>query len=103
MSRSARRRFARGFRRYPVGGILVFLVLIALLAVRLSWPEGQPQVQRVVDGDTLVLTDGTKIRLIGADTPETVKPHHEVERFGPEASEFTRKFVARHGGGVFLE
>jgi micrococcal nuclease len=31
------------------------------------------------------------IRLIGVDTPETVHPSRAVERFGKEASDFTRE------------
>jgi micrococcal nuclease len=37
------------------------------------------------------------IRLIGVNTPETVKPEHPVEPWGPEATAFTRHFLA---GGV---
>jgi micrococcal nuclease len=50
-------------------------------------------VLRVVDGDTLhVLVDGhdVTIRLIGINTPETVKPGSPVECFGPEASEYAK-------------
>lgn len=65
--------------------------------------EGVYQVERVVDGDTLVLVGGARVRLIGADTPETVKPNHPVEPFGPEASEFTRGFVDDAGGQVRLQ
>lgn len=36
-------------------------------------------VQRVVDGDTLLLTDGTRVRLIGVDTPE-VHPSSKLDR-----------------------
>lgn len=46
-------------------------------------------VDRVVDGDTLVLIiDGKKekVRLIGIDTPETVKPNTPVQCYGLEAS-----------------
>ena len=47
-------------------------------------------VSRVVDGDTLVarLADGSEItvRLIGIDTPETVKPGTPVECGGPQAT-----------------
>lgn len=32
------------------------------------------QVARVIDGDTFVLTDSTRIRLIGVDTPERGQP-----------------------------
>jgi micrococcal nuclease len=50
-------------------------------------------VTRVVDGDTVeVEFDGREfdVRLIGIDTPETVKPGAPVECFGPEASAYTR-------------
>ena len=49
---------------------------------------------RVVDGDTIVIAPDRVVRLIGVDTPETVKPEHPVEPFGPEAAAFTRQFLA---------
>ena len=61
-------------------------------------------VERVVDGDTLrVVIDGrsTPVRLIGLDTPETVKPDSPVECFGPEASGFTTQLLT--GQPVVLE
>lgn len=51
---------------------------------------------RVVDGDTLhVLLNGveTTVRLIGINTPETVKPDSPIECFGPEASAYTKKML----------
>lgn len=54
---------------------------------------GQILVERVVDGDTLVLAGGERVRLIGVDTPETKHPTKPVEPFGPEASAFTKKAV----------
>lgn len=66
-----------------------------------SRDEGHYRVARVVDGDTLLLTDGTRVRLLGVNTPETVKPDTPVEPWGPEASQFTRDFVA--GGAVRLQ
>ena len=47
-------------------------------------------VQRVVDGDTLMLGTGERVRLIGVDTPETNHPDRPVEYFGKEASAFIR-------------
>jgi len=58
-------------------------------------------VARVVDGDTLVLDGGEKVRLIGVDTPETVHPNKPVERFGKEASAFTKRMA--EGKHVRLE
>ena len=58
-------------------------------------------VTRVIDGDTLVLDGGEKLRLIGVDTPETVDPRKPVQHFGKEASAFTRKLA--EGKKVRLE
>jgi micrococcal nuclease len=52
-------------------------------------PVGQGRrvvVERVIDGDTIVVSGGERVRLIGIDTPETVKPGSPVECFGREAS-----------------
>ncbi len=43
-------------------------------------------VERLVDGDTLVVAGGHPVRLIGIDTPETKDPRLGVECYGPEAS-----------------
>jgi micrococcal nuclease len=58
-------------------------------------------VKRVVDGDTLVMGNETRIRLIGVNTPETKAPNTPVEPFGPEATEFTKNHV--EGKTVRLE
>lgn len=65
-------------------------------------PEGVHQVRRVVDGDTLLLESGARVRLQGIDTPETVKENYPVEPWGPEASQFTKRFVDDAGGRVRL-
>lgn len=46
-------------------------------------------VERVVDGDTIVVSGDERVRLIGVDTPETKDPRRPVGCFGKEASEFT--------------
>ena len=58
-------------------------------------------VKRVVDGDTLELATRKKVRLIGVDTPETVDPRRPVERFGKEASAFTKRLAT--GKKVWIE
>jgi micrococcal nuclease len=43
-------------------------------------------IARAVDGDTLELSDGRKIRLIGVNTPEST---NKTEEYGKEASKYT--------------
>ncbi|MGI8983254.1 MAG: thermonuclease family protein [Acidimicrobiales bacterium] len=50
-------------------------------------------VRRVVDGDTLEVSGGERVRLIGIDTPESVAPDRPVGCFGREASRFTESLV----------
>lgn len=49
--------------------------------------------ERVVDGDTIKLFGGERVRYIGVDTPETVHPRKPVQPFGHEASEYNRELV----------
>jgi hypothetical protein len=49
----------------------------------------------VVDGDTLRLETGARVRLMGVDTPETVHPSRPVEAFGKEARAVSRKHLRR--------
>lgn len=51
-------------------------------------------VARVVDGDTIVIDTGQKVRYIGMNTPETVDPRKPVECFGQEASAKNKELVA---------
>ena len=48
----------------------------------------------VVDGDTIRLSNGEYVRLIGMDTPETVKPGTPVQRYGPQASADLKRLLA---------
>lgn len=56
--------------------------------------EMEAVVERVVDGDTFVLVGGERVRLIGVDTPESVKSGSPVECFGPAASTFLKELIA---------
>ena len=68
--------------------------------------EGIWTVVHVADGDTFDVDDGAgnkyRVRLIGADTPETVKPNTPVQPFGPEASDFTKRKIAEAKNQVRL-
>lgn len=50
-------------------------------------------VSRVVDGDTIELSSGQKVRYIGVDTPEVVDPRKPVQCFGVEASNKNKELV----------
>lgn len=85
--------------------IATWLVIIIFLAgCSIAGYPGQDQdknkhlvrVSRVIDGDTFEIVNRgktEKIRLIGVDTPESVKPGHEVEPYGLEASNYTKKMI----------
>lgn len=75
--------------KYPKESVVKF----EPIASDVPGAEGLPVeslVVSVVDGDTVELESGDKVRLIGVDTPETVHPAKPVEELGNEASEFTR-------------
>src|SRR4051794_39719644 len=56
------------------------------------------RILRVVDGDTFIATtpgsaEPVIVRVIGVDTPETVKPGAPVACYGPQASAFTKHLL----------
>ncbi len=58
-------------------------------------------VKEIIDGDTIHLSNGQKVRYIGVDTPETVHPSKPVQCFGKEASNKNKELV--EGKEVRLE
>lgn len=58
-------------------------------------------VMRVVDGDTIEIETGEKVRYIGVNTPESVDPRRKVQCFGKEASAYNELLV--EGKRVRLE
>ena len=60
------------------------------------------QVQRVVDGDTLRLTDGRSVRMIGLNAPETGKKGQSAEPFAEAARRRLQDLVAQSDGRVGL-
>ncbi len=75
--------------RWPV--VLLFLVLLVSTACgplkRGPDTSDWPRVERVVDGDTIVLDNGTIVRLLGVNTPERGQPFYE------EAKAFTEELT----------
>jgi micrococcal nuclease len=79
-------------RRKRLLGVLVAFALAGAFAAMRSGggppaaSGGDVAVVRIVDGDTLVVTGGVRVRLIGINTPESVDPRRPVECFGKEAA-----------------
>ena len=59
------------------------------------------RVNCVVDGDTIVLDTGERVRYIGIDTPEIAHHHKSAEYYGKEANEFNKKLAL--GKNIRLE
>ncbi len=81
--------------------VLIFSLFALLWVSSHVYAADIQYVSRVVDGDTLVMRGGERVRLIGVDTPETVHPQKPVEYYGKEASAFTKKEI--EGKRVRLE
>lgn len=97
----------QGRRNGWIGSALL-LIVVALVVLR-PWEhdpgagpgEATARVSRVIDGDTIEARIGDEmedVRLIGVDTPETVKPGTPVQCFGERASHFTKQ----HLGGRWV-
>jgi micrococcal nuclease len=72
----------------------LFVIPILILFFLLSTSHAEIyKVKRVIDGDTLLLVNGERVRLIGVDTPETKHPQKPVQYFGREAYLFTKQMV----------
>ena len=75
------------------------IIVVALVAAFFNPPDQAitpgdfDVVERVVDGDTLLLQSGERVRLIGVDTPEIKHPKKPVEYFSREASAFNWRVV----------
>lgn len=88
--------------RWPAA-ILAFAFLLAGCEAAdrdVGPPESAGRVTRVVDGDTIVVGE-ERVRLIGIDTPESVRPGTPVECFAREASAEMKRLVG--GRQVRLE
>src|SRR4051812_2509746 len=78
---------------------LIVLALAAALGGNALLDRGQAggestaRVERVVDGDTIGLAGGERVRYIGVDTPEAVKPGTPVQCYAKAASHFNARLV----------
>ncbi len=79
---------------------IMILAIPTLVHTENSYPK-EAFVNRVVDGDTVKLSTGHRVRYIGVDTPETKHPYKKVEYMGKEAYLFNKKLV--EGKKIYLE
>ncbi len=88
--------------------LIAGLTLIALSAYHKAGPGGTAlvydrsvkaeygrpiKVLKAVDGDTVELMNGERLRYVGIDTPEEVDPRKPVQCYAKEAAEENRKLV----------
>ncbi len=94
----------RSRRKLPLAAVLLMLIVGAYRGWQTSQQtepesldEGPVEIEYVIDGDTFVLKNQAKVRLLGIDCPET---KHSLRGTGPEpfadeATQFTKDFVAK--------
>ncbi len=80
---------------------LTFVMLLFFTPQQAYSVENGYPVKWVVDGDTVVLTNGQKVRYIGINAPELEHNGHPAEPFAEEAKRFNASLVA--GKAVRLE
>ena len=69
---------------------LAIVVLLLLLICGCTAPPDTALVTRVIDGDTIVIEGGYRVRYIGIDTPEI---HPELKAYGMKALEANCELV----------
>jgi len=87
--------------RYLFNGLLLIGLLIQVNFVLADNTRDKQQVKYVYDGDTIVLQNGERVRLLGINAPEIESRYRQGEEGGQQAKNWlTRKL--KHGV-VFLE
>ena len=92
--------------KYISSVIIITILIIAFLFMfylfkqpihetGLNYFKGPYKISFVIDGDTIVIDTGEKVRLIGIDAPEIHHPTLPVQRFGPEAADYLKIFAEK--------
>jgi len=69
--------------KYSLTATVLIFLLTSILSSSISLSKDYYIVKQVVDGDTLLLKNGQRVRLIGVDTPEvhvSKKLYRDAER-----------------------
>jgi len=95
--------FGRWIGRHPrtevviaIGLVVVMLILLAIFdpegggAAEYTAAQATYRIDHVTDGDTVVLRNGQRVRLVQIDTPEV---YFGTECYGPQASAITKRLL----------
>jgi len=66
----------------------LFTIFIILMGLVMSPFVLAAQVTYVIDGDTVILNNRERVRLIGVDAPEIASKYHREEYYGEKAKEY---------------
>jgi len=100
-------------KNMPMVMAVIVIIILALVLVALNQidsTDGRCEglarcftgtVTEIIDGDTIEIKGGDRVRYLGIDAPEIVHPSEPVEYFGKEATEKNRELV--EGKRVTLE
>ena len=88
-----------------MGAFFIGLLSSALVSAACPLPGRLPvyDVERVVDGDTLRLTNGRSVRLIGLNTPEMAHQGRAVEPYAVKAKQRLEQLVDASDGQLALQ
>lgn len=100
-------------RRASQWGALRFLTLLFLLAFAAyasaepdcgaAHPQEKTSVRHVVDGDTVVLSDGRKVRIIGINAPEMARDERAAEPYAEKARDALIRNLDSSRGLVLIQ
>jgi micrococcal nuclease len=77
----------------PVYIRLAMSIMFFLLTAGYSSAQTWYTVKWVNDGDTIVLTNGWRVRYIGIDAPEIAHENQKAEPYGDKAKSFNKKLI----------
>jgi micrococcal nuclease len=81
--------------------VITIVGLLLLVLQQTGWADSWNRVKWIVDGDTLILVDGQKVRYIGINAPELAHDSRSAEPYGEASKQFNVLLV--NGKRVRLE
>lgn len=88
------KRLGIGWRLLGLAALVFAVRLLPRPAPPVDDPQQVHRVERVVDGDTLLLAGGQRVRLIGVDTPELARDGQLAEPWADSARDFLDSALA---------